>query len=102
MTDYELRIRAAIVIGVHQHERHFRLADDFAVDFANAFGLADFAARLGQFDFDDQRLARAHRLAPFHVFGRHEIGEFAGVFGAFEHQDARDLRDGFQVAARPA
>ncbi len=56
-----------------------------------------FPRDLGQFDLDHQRVAGHDRLAPFHVVGRHEIGELPEVFRLPQHQDARDLRDGFQL-----
>src|SRR3989442_2958092 len=57
---------------VGHHEGHFRFTDHFVVHIANAFGLADLAAGLGQLDVDDQRVAGPDRLAPFDMLGGHE------------------------------
>ena len=47
--------------GIHWPSNNMKVTSasltDFAVDLADAFGLADFAARFGQFHFNDQHVA---------------------------------------------
>src|SRR5689334_5939440 len=79
------------------HEGHLGLADNFAVDLALAFGFADLAPQLGQYDIDHQRVAWMDGPAPFYILSRHEVRELPRILNLLQHQDAGDLRDRFEL-----
>ena len=66
------------------HEGDFSFADDFAANFALAFGFADFSAEFRHFHFDDQHVPGTDWFAPFYIFSRHEVRDLASLLNSLK------------------
>ena len=86
---------------LRHHKGHLGFADHLAVHGTDPFGFADFAAGFGQFHINDECIAGPHRLAPFDVFRRHEVGDLAEIFRLTQRENARHLGDRLKLQYDP-
>src|SRR5439155_21859147 len=82
---------------VPQHESDLSLADGFAINGANAFSFANFAAEFYQLDLNHELISGAHRFAPLHILSGHKVSDLAPILRLLEHKNYSHLRDRFHL-----
>ena len=83
--------------GIHHCELQFAGRDDFAIDEAAAARLANVAAHLDDFGFDEERVAGEDRAPELHVVGRHEVADLALVVREAHDENRRGLSHCFEL-----
>ena len=81
-------LKAEFKLGFRNH---------LAVHQAACRRLADVSAHLGQFRFNDERIAGNHDAAEFNLVRTHEVAELAGIAGLAQHDDGGYLGHGFHL-----
>ena len=85
------------VLRVDHGKGQIAFGDDLVLDEALTGGATNLAARLGEFDLNNQGITRQHRLAELDLVRAHEVTDATTLAGRLEHQNARDLRYGFHL-----